>query len=208
LPYRKLELFLYVIVFAVSVGFCVWSERLDFRLERQTEASRIAEINQSIASRLEAAIREIVARANGMAAVVALDPDIEQSEFSAAAARLGKDSTIVQNISLSTDMIVRRVYPIERNFALLGEDYRKLPGQIHGVEKALESAQPIFLGPFDLVQGGRGFFLRLAFSRDFEEGQQSKPREMISIVVDAASFFRSVDRAVERGGIEPVITRI
>src|SRR5690606_4654192 len=127
LLYRKLELTLYGIVFAVSVGVGVMSERLDFRLQKQTLASGIADTNQSIAFRLEATISQLVAWANGMAAVVALDPNIEQSEFSAAAARLGSDTSIVLNIALTTDGVIRRVFPFERNHALVGTDLRNVP---------------------------------------------------------------------------------
>ncbi len=205
--YKKLELVLYAIVVVISVGLGIWSERLDFRLQTQTKTENIAKINQSIASGLSAEISELVARANGMAAVVALNPDIGPVEFSAAAARLSVGTSIVQNISLATDNIVRRVYPENRNSELLGLDYRNLPDQFQGVLDSEHAAEPIFLGPVDLVQGGRGFILRLSFARHANEDAQLGPRDMISIVVDARSFFSAVDLAVESSDIATLIIR-
>ena len=206
--YRKLELTLYGIVFAVSVGVGVMSERLDFRLQKQTLASGIADTNQSIAFRLEATISQLVAWANGMAAVVALDPNIEQSEFSAAAARLGSDTSIVLNIALTTDGVIRRVFPFERNHSLVGTDLRNVPDQSDGIQMAQLTDKPIFLGPVSLVQGGRGFIMRLAFSPTSVAEQTLPNRGMITIVVDADGFFHQIGPESITTGITTMVSRI
>lgn len=207
LLYRKLELGLYGIVFAVSVAVGVMSERFDYRLQTQTLAAEIAETNQSFAFRLEATIFHLVAWANGMAAAVALKPDINQSEFSAAAARLGKDTSTLLNIALTTDGVVRRVFPLDRNSVLLGIDIRNLPDHTDGIETTELTGKPALVGPFDLIQGGRGFIMRLAFSTASSGEQLSKRREMVSIVVDTDMFFDVIDREASAAGVKTLVSR-
>ncbi|WP_347312098.1 ATP-binding protein [Defluviimonas sp. SAOS-178_SWC] len=205
--YRKLELGLYGIVVAVSVAVGVMSERFDYRLQTQTLAAEIADKNQYFALRLEAAISQLVAWANGIAAAVALKPDINQSEFGAAAARLGEDTATLLNIALTTDNVVRRVFPLERNSALLGTNLRDLPDHADGIETANFTGKPTLVGPFDLMQGGRGFIMRLAFSAGSSDEQLSKRREMISIVVDSDRFFDVIDREAAAAGFNTVVSR-
>ena len=208
LLYRKLELVLYGIVLVVSVGIGVVTERLDFRLQIQTLAAEIARTNQAFAYRIEAEISQLVALANGMAAAVALKPNLEQSEFSKAAARLGTNDEIVLNISLATDGVVQRVFPVDRNFVLIGKDLSALPNQGEGVELARQTGKHVFLGPLDLIQGGRGFILRLAFSQTAGDSSPSGRRQMISIVVDSGQFFGNILREISVREIDTQVLSI
>ena len=206
--YRRYEIALYAIVVGVSLGVALATERLEHNLQKKTLEAEIANKNQMFAFELESSISQLVAWAGGMAAAVALKPDMDQSEFSAAAARLGTDSSVILNISLATDSVVRRVYPVERNAPLLGKDLDTIPNQSTGVDLARKTGKPVFLGPIDLVQGGRGFILRLGFSPNSLDSDPSGRRALISIAADSARFFDGINRKSASFGIKTAVSRV
>ncbi len=205
--YRRLEIALYGIVLAVSVGVGAVTERLDYRLWHQTISAEIANVNQSYAYGLEAGISHLIASANGLAAAVHLKPTMTDEEFSVVASRLGTDDSVVLNIALATDGIVQNVFPLGRNSSLLGTDLKTVPSQQEGVELALKTQQPVFLGPLDLLQGGNGFILRLAFPPDMEGTGAPNQLKMISIVVDGTTFLQKYTEGAANPQIATVITR-
>ncbi len=205
MKYRTLEFSLYAMIIAVSMAVGIWSERLNYRVYRQEMTASVTETIHSVAFKLDAKISEMVAWANGMAAVVLLNPNIDQKNFSAAADRLGANASGIRNLSLTRDYVVSRVHPVGPNSMLIGLDLRDLPGQIQGVESAMHSPQPVFLGPVDLVQGDRGFILRLALPMPSAEQSLPRPRAMISLVVDVDRFFQGIDIDLENGGADILI---
>ena len=66
----------------------------------------------------------------------------------------------VMSVSLAPDLVVSHIYPLGRNRAFLGADYRNLPAQLQDVEAALSSPAPIISRPFLAVQGQRAIAVR------------------------------------------------
>jgi two-component system, cell cycle sensor histidine kinase and response regulator CckA len=64
-------------------------------------------------------------------------------------------------LQLAHDNVISRTWPLEGNEAALGLDLLRHP--VHGarVRTASETRQPVLYGPFELVQGGAGFALRV-----------------------------------------------
>jgi two-component system cell cycle sensor histidine kinase PleC len=212
--YRKLEYALYGIVLVVSAGVAIVTERLDFHLQEQVLTADIAKFNQDFAHRLDAEISQLVASANGLSAAVALNAEIDENQFTDAALHLGTNNAIVRSISLATDGIVRQFYPGAQSSEMIGRDLRTLPNHIEGLELARQTGRPVLAGPMDLLSGGRGLILRVAFAPGLEDGGPSARRQMISIVVDSAAFFEqqapslkqtNILTAVSAGNNETVI---
>lgn len=187
--YGKLEHALYGVVLLVSAGVAVVAERLDFHLQKQVLAAEIANFNQVFTHRLEAEIAQLAASALGLSAAVALNGEIDEGQFARAALRLETDKDIVRSISLATNGIVRHVYPGGLSSRMVGSDLRTLPDHIEGIELARKTGRPVLVGPMDLINGGRGLILRVAFASNFDDRDPSTRREMISIVVDSTAFF-------------------
>lgn len=206
--YGKLEYTLYGIVLVVSASLGVLTERLDFQLQKQTLAAEMANLNQDFSHRLEAELAQLLASANGLAATVAMNVDIDAKGFNAAAVRLGTDRSTVLRISLATDGIVRHLYPEEQASLLIGKDLRTLPNYVEGVELARQSGKPVLLGPLDLVDGGRGLILRLAFAPDLDDRGPASRRHMVSIVVDDAAFFDKHSKNQDNPEIVTAVSRL
>ena len=94
------------------------------------------------------------------------NPLLTQEEFGNIAATLHRAAPDVVNFAAETDLVVEYVHPFEENRSVLGLDYRHLPTQLPSVLKAIEERTGILSGPFDLVQGGRGFVLYTPLYRE------------------------------------------
>jgi two-component system cell cycle sensor histidine kinase PleC len=199
--YRKLEYALYGVVLVVSAGVAIVTERLDFHLQKQALAASIANFNQDFAHRLEAEIAQLVASAKGLSATVALNAEINESQFTVAALRLGIDSATVWGISLATDGIVRQFFPGGQSSGMVGKDLGTLPNHIEGLELARRTGIPVFVGPLDLHSGGSGLILRLAFAPGFDDRGPPTRRQMISIVIDSNEFFQRQTTGLAQTGI-------
>jgi two-component system, cell cycle sensor histidine kinase PleC len=203
--YGRLEYTLHGIVIAASACVGVLTERLDYNLQRQLIAAEISNYNKDFAHQVEAEIAQLLASAKGLAATVALNPSIDERQFSAAAVRLGTDDSVVIRISLATDGIVRYVYPEGQRSPVLGRDLRSIAKHIEGVDLARRTGLPVLVGPMDLIHGGTGLILRLAFGQGLEDKGPESRRQMVSIVIDSARFF---DKPADQEGRPDVITAI
>jgi two-component system cell cycle sensor histidine kinase PleC len=173
----------------MSAGVAIVTERLDFHLQENALTSNIANFNQDFAHQLDAEIAQLVASAKGLSAAVALNAEIDESQFTVAALHLGTDNTIVRSISLATDGIVRQFYPGSQSSGMVGRDLSALPNHLEGLELARQTGHPVLVGPMELISGSRGLILRVAFAPGFDDRGPSTRRHMISIVVDSTAFF-------------------
>lgn len=65
-------------------------------------------------------------------------------------------------IAIAPDLVVRHLYPVARNSAFVGLDYRNLPDQLPDIELALQSDNPLLSRPFYSVQGPPAISIRAA----------------------------------------------
>ncbi|MCB1800808.1 MAG: PAS domain S-box protein [Gammaproteobacteria bacterium] len=96
----------------------------------------------------------------GLSAVIAAQPDIDQSGFAAIARRMVGDRSPLRNIAGAPDLVVRLMYPVEGNESVIGLDYRAHPAQRDAALQAVERRQMVVAGPLQLVQGGSGLVAR------------------------------------------------
>lgn len=96
----------------------------------------------------------------GFAATIAANPDISQKRYAILASQLIQDDATIINIAAAPGLIVRYVYPLEPNKAVLGFDYRQSKSQFKEVDRARMINGTLLAGPINLVQGGQGLILR------------------------------------------------
>ena len=162
----------------------------DLRAEvtSQTEILR-ARLN----SQIEAG--EIITR--GVASVLSREGDPSQTEFSGLVNDVTEGRPDVINVAWAPGLVISLVHPMEQNRAAIGLDYRKTPAQLQDVLKARDTGQIAFVGPINLVQGGKGFIMRVPVystqSGDFEF------RGILSSVFDLEPFL------IRTGIIDPAL---
>jgi len=153
------------------------------RLLVEQRAEAVGELSAR-GSALSSAVNRRLARLQGLHAFVrtqGAEPDFA-TKFNYFAADLYAGSRGIRNLAVAPDNIMRYVYPLEGNEAVLG--YQPLadprPEVVADVRRAIDSGQIIVSGPLELIQGGLGIIARQAVYQDEEYWG------LVNVVVDVA----------------------
>ncbi len=160
-----------------------------FLFEAEDREHTVADIHQNLLERGTLLSGQISAeltkrRMIGSTLATALQeyPDMTDSQYQSFAASLREDMLDIRNIALVQDLVVTRIYPIAGNEPALGVDFQNNPDMRFGIERALNQQRTTFVGPLELVQGGRGLILRVPVPG-------GRDNDIVSIVLDAPAFF-------------------
>lgn len=142
-----------------------------------------------IRARVESEINNSIFLTNGMAAYVAANPDITDSEFNRVARELLARGTHVRHLALAPDNVIQALYPMTGNESALGIDLARVPGQRTAVERAMESGRMTLTGPVELVQGGRALATREPVFVD-DQGER-RYWGLVTAVIDIDALFEN-----------------
>lgn len=106
----------------------------------------------------------------------------------------------IRNIGVAKDTTIQWVYPLKGNEGVIGTDLAKIPKQAEEVRRVKQNLETLFVGPVDLVQGGRAFIVRMPLIKE------NKYWGMVSIVLKAENAFKYVDRHAELFKMDYLIT--
>ena len=172
--------------FAVAVlafGMDFQTRSVDQKDLRADVAAETEVLRARLSSQIETG--EIITR--GVASLLSREGDPTQTAFSALVNDVTEGRPDVINIAWAPDLVITLVHPIEPNQAAIGLDYRQTPAQLNDVLKARDTGQIAFVGPINLVQGGKGFIMRVPVystsTGDFEF------RGILSSVFDLEPFL-------------------
>ncbi|CCO23051.1 PAS domain S-box protein [Maridesulfovibrio hydrothermalis] len=144
----------------------------------------------AIRAHLEKEVNGNLLLVQGLADYISLHPLLQESEFSLYTQGMLRRSGLIKSIVAAPDYIVRYVYPLKGNEAVMGMDYRLIPDHWKQSKLAKESGKMVFAGPVDLVQGGKAFIARVPVfirSNEYFWG-------IVSAVID-------VDKLLEKAGL-------
>jgi two-component system, cell cycle sensor histidine kinase and response regulator CckA len=137
---------------AVAVGY---ERRLDVA-ERRRAATDLA---RGSAFAVEREFARALAAASTLGAMVAAGAsDAQLDGVAGRMLRLNGGAAILQ---LAPGDVIGRIWPLAGNEAALGLDLLRHPLHGHQVRALRERREPLLYGPFQLVQGGAGFALRV-----------------------------------------------
>lgn len=179
---------------------------LAIALQRQTDVVNASALRTSVqaevdvvSARLQSQVESSVLITRGIASLLSRGRDISQAEFSQLVSNVTRGRSDVINVAWAPDLVITRVHPVEPNRAAIGLDYRNIPAQLAAIEKVRDTGQIAFVGPIDLVQGGKGFILRIPVYSRTEDILQF--RGILSTVFDLNAFL---DRAGMMGVEQPL----
>ncbi len=124
------------------------------RSRLQTEAS-------AMRARLESELNSTFSVGLAAASLVSAKPDFSVRDYERLAQSLAAWHPGLRNIALAPGNVVRYVYPLAGNEAVLGVNLENVPDQREGVLRMREDWKPFIAGPVRLVQGGVGFVHRV-----------------------------------------------
>ena len=126
----------------------------------------------------------------GTANFIAVTDDLTVERFNSYVQEALKTNSLLKNIVAAPDFVLRYVYPLKGNEAVLGKNYKNLPDQWELVQKAYESGSLVVAGPLKLIQGGTGLIGRApVFVR---HGNDKKFWGIVSGVIDMDRLLASI----------------
>lgn len=193
-------------VLLAVVGLCliigVLLDRLDrIKLDEQSRAAA-AQIGVEVVQTLNRRLNNKAVALGRLVTVAEMVPDLSSDAFEQIAQRMLEDLDVTEGaanssraavigISIAPDLVVKHVFPLGRNRAFLGADYRNLPSQLPDVEAALAVPTPIISRPFLAVQGQRAIAVRQRIMSP--EGEVSG---VATVAIDLDVFAAKIARRV------------
>lgn len=126
----------------------------------------------TIRARMEGIINSSTAALEGMATYVTLNPDFTGEEFDRLCAELLAKNPLLSSIAVAPDLVVQRVYPLARNEAVVGLDYRTNLAQRDAALRVRDRGKAVIAGPARLLQGGSGLIIRAPVFLPGQPGQR------------------------------------
>lgn len=147
---------------------------LEYRLvqrEIQSWETEVSDRLSTIRYQLESTLSNTLSLINGVAAFIASDPNFTDNQFQLYAETVVEREPTLLSLVAAPGLIVRHLYPLAGNEAVLGLDYLQDPEQRDSVLQAVEQREMVVDGPVPLVQGGNGFVGRVPVLVDIEGGE-------------------------------------
>lgn len=148
-------------------------------------------------ARIEGELNSMLCLASGLGDYVSAYPTLEADRVEIVLAQVYRHGHYLRNIGLAPGNVIRFIYPLQGNERVIGSRYEDLPSQWAAVKRAIETRNTVLTGPVDLVEGGHGLISRtpVFLPNGLYWG-------IISLVVDADSFFTAVEREQNERGLD------
>lgn len=129
--------------------------------EFEAARSRLQIETSAMRARLESELNSTFSVGLSAASLVSAKPDFSPRDYERLAQSLAAWHPGLRNIALAPDNVVRYVYPLAGNEAVLGVNLENVPGQREAVQRMRKDWKAVLAGPINLVQGGVGFVHRV-----------------------------------------------
>jgi diguanylate cyclase (GGDEF)-like protein len=148
-------------VICLSFGFML------FNAVRQREILETTDRYMAFESKVERLIYANVTLLRGFEAYVKSNANLDKASVYRYLDELLQENTeFIRNVAILRDTTILWNYPVSSNAVAIGVDLAEIDGQRESVLKVKEELAPIFHGPFNLVQGGSGFSVRMPIIRN------------------------------------------
>lgn len=142
-------------LFMLGLQYFLESRYVQSQVAQQRE--EVSERLGGIRSQLESTLANNLSLINGLAAFISSYPDFTPAQFNQYAETVISREPALVNLAAAPDLVVRYVYPLQGNEAVIGLDYMSIPAQRDAVLRVVQTGSMVIAGPVDLVQGGRAF---------------------------------------------------
>ncbi|MGK7653624.1 ATP-binding protein [Roseovarius sp. B08] len=149
----------------------------------------------AIASALQRELTKVDVIARAIRHALEQTPDTTQQEFSQLVEPLIATTPSILLVGRSRGYILEQVFPVAGNEKAVGLDYRLVPRQFIGVDRALRSGETSLQGPVNLVQGGQAFIQRAPYYARTTNDMSRIATGIVSVVVDRDRLLDEIARS-------------
>jgi len=147
----------------ILIGIMLTEVILERQLRQNDFQNRQLNVTQqlnSIGSRLSGVINNNLALISGLAAHIAINPEIRQEEFERYVKAVFRQEPLLMHMAAAPDMVIGMIYPMTGNETVLGLDFNQNAAQREAALRVRQSGKMVVAGPVNLVQGGIAFIGR------------------------------------------------
>ncbi len=208
---RPAQLLIAILVFLAVAGAGNLIVNLQSReLEARHQVALLIEAS-AVRARLSRELNRVLYLTSGLSGYLAVRRnDLQRDEIEAILAALYDNSSHIRNFAVAVGYRLTYVYPVRGNEKAIGLNYPDVPEQWPAVKRAIDSGQPLLIGPIKLVQGGSGLIYRVPiFINDRYWGLLSSVINAESLITEAlldgvsGSYALAIRNVDERGVAGP-----
>ncbi len=173
-----------VVVLLLVVGGLLTEYVVGMAKQRSTQirSMEATALLAGMRAQLETEVNSVLYLSRGLITFVSTYPDSSPERWYELSREVLGEAPLVRNIGLAPDNVMRFVYPLEGNEAVIGLDYRAHTEQWPAVEEAIINGKMKLAGPVNLVQGGQGVIAREPIL--YRQGTKRHYWGLASIVID------------------------
>lgn len=175
-----------VIVAAAVAAMAGFYERQYREVQRHNARAEVADQVSLLRSDLQGAVDANLQLIEGLAGVVAYQPDMSEESFARLGAQLLRGETEIRGISAAQGLDLQLVYPPNAPGPASGN----APVHRRAALLARDLDATILAGPFELADGSRGFLARAPVFLD-DDGARQRFWGVVTAVIDEAALLRS-----------------
>jgi len=175
----------------IAVGlFGYIADSQNRQIFEQNSRAAVADHLSVLRAQIEGNINRDIQMGRGVVAAIATSTSLDDAKFDAFVKRLLEAGSNLRLIAAAPDMVVRLVYPLIGNEAVIGLDYAAVPAQRDAAFRVKNTRQLVMAGPLNLVQGGVGIVARFPV-------EIARPRGpklfwgIVSVVIDVDRLYAS-----------------
>lgn len=156
--------FVLKLLFAAAILFAFeWQiERSAVFNAQKIQRAATASLAKDMQANMIAVLSQDIHLLYGLRAFIEANPNVSEQDYAKYAASIKRLRPSIRNVTAAPDLIVKYVYPLAGNEAVMGLNYRTAPEeQKTSVYKAIREGQAVIAGPVELIQGGTALIMRL-----------------------------------------------
>ncbi len=187
ISWRVFNMFLVLVVVILTTIIAYVYERVDGQRYRASLRGDLTQQASILRATMEGKLAQSAEIVKTVAALIDADPAVIDGRLSMIIDELLGDDSILRDIAIAPDLVVRHVYPLQSNESVIGLDYSKNREQFVAVSRALAIGGTVVAGPVKLVQGGEGFIIRAPVLSDEPDKQWWG---IVSGVINTSTFYK------------------
>jgi len=149
-------------VFLLIISLFWGSAYIEYERAVSEQKKDVMEKLQVLSAQVNQLVTQTKENGMGLIAYVKTFPDLSQEEFSLYAHRIyNPEQSVIRHYTVLKDTTIAYVYPYEDNKDAIGVDLGKIEAQREDILKIKNERISMFVGPVNLIQGGRALINRM-----------------------------------------------
>ncbi|MFW6277347.1 MAG: CHASE domain-containing protein, partial [Prolixibacteraceae bacterium] len=180
-----------VIVFSILIFLTITYTKYKQGQWEKDIRGQLTEILIGKKSELEKALYSRIYYTRGVAAYVALNPEITTEEYHELAKEYIREDSVINSMAISRNAVISAIYPAEGLEQVIGLDLLAHPERKEIVQKTIETGLTFVAGPVELVEGGVAF---ISYTPIFDKTKTDNPFwGMTDIVIKKESLLNEAN---------------